>query len=199
MKNYKILIWAAVIVAGVVGLYLLTHREAGGNFFATKTPRVGKLQLVEYGDFQCPACYQYYPLVKETVAAYKDKIDFTYKHFPIDFRHPNARIAGAAAEAARNQGKFYEMYAALYENRDWVEQADAHAALIALAASLKLNIPQFKRDLDAQATKDRVQTDYAEGVKLGVKATPSFFIDGVKVTKYPQTVEQFKKLIEKNL
>lgn len=199
MKTYKIIMWAMVIVVGVIGLYLLTQGEAGGNFFATKTPRVGNLQLVEYGDFECEACYQYYPLVKEVLKAYEGKIDFTYKHFPIDGKHPNARITAAAAEAARNQGKFYEMYAVLYEQRDWVGQADPRKQLIEYATSLKLNIGQFTTDLESHVVKDRVQKDYTEGRGLGVDATPSFFIDGKKVTKYPQTVDQFKKLIEKNL
>lgn len=134
------------------------------------------LVIVEYGDYQCPYCGAAYPVLKELMEEFGSQIKFVFRNFPLSEMHQYARPTAIAAEAAGRQGKFWEMHDAIYENqRDLNENL-----LIKLAEQLKLNIPQFEKDLESTELAEKVDSDFESGIVSGVNGTPSFFVNGKK-------------------
>lgn len=132
--------------------------------------------LVEFSDFQCPACKSAKPVVDDIIATYGDTLQFAYRHFPLS-QHPYGMSAAVAAEAAGRQGKFWEMYGLLFS-----DQENLSDALVAgYARELKLDKIQFDRDLTDPTIKDIVQTDSDYGSRIGINATPTFYLNGVKL------------------
>lgn len=139
-----------------------------------------KVTIVEFADFQCPACGSAYPVVKQITEEYKDKIEFVYRHFPLP-GHRNAIPAAQAAEAAGKQGKFFEMSELLFSNQaEWSEGNGAKEVFEGYAESLELDMEMFKADRDSSDTTAYIQNDQNDGLTLGVNSTPTFFIDGEK-------------------
>ncbi|WP_160713660.1 DsbA family protein [Chitinophaga solisilvae] len=133
----------------------------------------GTIELVEYGDFQCPYCGEAYPLVKHMLQALQD-VKFIFRHFPLSEAHEYATDAALAAEAAGRQGKFWEMHDALYEN-----QAQLSEGLLSqLAKILRLDMKQFAADMEDHQLLSKVEADFESGVRSGVNGTPTFFING---------------------
>ena len=150
--------------------------------------------LIEYSDFQCPACRQYYPVVKQLVEEKGDQFMFAYRHFPLT-QHENADEAAQAAEAAGRQGKFWEMHDLLFERQDaWVETGSPDETFLTYAEELELNKEQFEADYQAQELKDKINNDYNSGVKADVNATPTFFLNGEKIR--PGSLDEFSLLID---
>ncbi len=142
-----------------------------------------KVILVEYSDFQCPACKVFYSFLKQIEAKYGTKIELVYRNFPLSY-HANATLAAKAAEAAGRQGKFWEMHDLIFENQDaWAGQnnADAEKTFVSYAQIFKLDIDQFKNDLNSAEIKAKIEGDYQGGLKSGVNATPTFFLNGKKL------------------
>ena len=137
--------------------------------------------LVEFSDFQCPACRAFAPTVDAIVKKYKDNLLFVYRHFPLD-QHDFAINASLTAEAAGNQGKFWEMYALLFANQDKFSEAPWKD----LANQLSLNLDQYEIDVfspDGNAKlMAKINKDKADGATFGVNATPTFFLNGIKLT-----------------
>ncbi len=157
-----------------------------------------KTILVEYGDFQCPACGAFYPLVKQLEGEYKDKLLFVFRHFPLKQIHANADLAARAAQAAGQQGKFWEMHDMIFENQNvWSNQSKAQDIFVSYAQKIGLEIEHFKKDLDSQEVKTAIDVDYKSGLQSGVDATPTFFLNGKKVK--PASYEDFKNLLDKAL
>jgi len=134
------------------------------------------LVIVEYGDYQCPYCGAAYPVLKELMNQFGSQIKFVFRNFPLSEMHEYARAAALAAEAAALQNKFWEMHDAIYENQ---QNLNEHL-LLELAEELKLDIPQFKSDLESSALKAKVDEDFESGVVSGVNGTPSFYVNGKK-------------------
>lgn len=152
--------------------------------------------LVEYGDFQCPACRAYYPIIEEVFEKYKGDITFQFRHFPLIQIHKNAMLAHRAAQAASNQNKFWEMYNLLYQNQStWEGASDPTATFQGYAESLGLDMTKFNADVKSAATNDIINADIKEGQKLGATSTPTFILNGKKITN-PGDLEAFSKLIE---
>lgn len=157
-----------------------------------------KVTLTEYGDFQCPACGAYYPVVEQVFEKYKADIEFQFVNFPLTQIHPNAMLAHRSAEAASNQGKFWEMYKLLYENQStWtnLSSAQADSTFRSYAQSLNLDMTKFDTDQKSQETNKIINADISKGKGLGISGTPSFFIDGKKIEN-PKDVDDFNKVIE---
>ena len=153
--------------------------------------------IVEYSDFQCPACALYYPLIEKLLNEYTTTVRFVYRHYPLYPRpHKNANSAAYASEAAALQGKFWEMYQLLFENqKSWENLADPTSVYKEYATRIGLNVESFKKDMMSDAVKARVQGDHDEAVTLGVNSTPTFFVNGRAIVN-PQGYEAFKKLID---
>lgn len=155
--------------------------------------------MVEYADFECPACGVYHSLVKELKTKYEDDIAIVFRHFPLSQIHKNAFLAAQASEAAGIQGKFWEMHDMIFENQNtWSALDNARDLFIGYAKELDLDELKFISDLDNQEIKEKISESYSFGSKIGVNSTPSFFINGKKITN-PRSLEEFESLIQKEL
>ena len=132
------------------------------------------IELVEYGDFQCPYCGRAYPIVKELKAELKDHIKFIFRNFPLTKIHSQAKQAALAAEAAGLQGKFWEMHDLIFENQKHLN----NNALIRYAESIGLTIDEFRNDILRADLSEKVDAHFMSGLRSGVNATPTFFING---------------------
>lgn len=149
-----------------------------------------KVQLQEYGDFQCPVCEGYYPVVQQVEEKYKDTVRFQFSNLPLLQAHPNAFAASRAAEAASNQGKFWEMHDALYDSQHYYEWAyDPNAGTVRsadpmpyfkqYAKQIGLDMTKFQTDFASSAVNDRINADINAFKKTKQSlSTPSFFING---------------------
>jgi protein-disulfide isomerase len=152
--------------------------------------------LVEYGDFQCPFCGQYYPIVKQVQEKYNDQITFQFRNLPLLQIHQNAFAAARAAEAASDQGKFWQMYDKLYQTQsEWSTTSKALETFSGYAQTLGLNVDKFKQDFSSTAVNDTINADIREFDKTKQeKSTPTFFLDGKKIS--PKSVDEFSKAID---
>ena len=159
------------------------------------TSKNAKVTVVEFADFQCPACGATHPVLKQILDEYKGKVTFVYRHFPLP-QHQNAIIAAKAAEAAGSQGKFWEMHDMLYENQsDWGESGASAEIFVQYAKSLKLDVKKFTSDLNSKAYDNRIQQDKVDGMTLGVNATPTLYINNEKLVG-STTYENLKATID---
>lgn len=158
-------------------------------------PDDAKVTLVEFGDYQCPACAQADPVVQQIRKDYADKsFRFVFRHFPLSI-HPNAPIAAEASEAAGAQGKFWEMHELLYANQTaWAEASDPTSQLVEYAkkAGVK-DIAKFKSDISASAYLTAIRSDQRDGNSLNIQATPTFYLNGTKL----EGVQQYQDLKSK--
>ena len=160
-----------------------------------KGDREAKVTLIEYGDFQCPACATYYFMTKKIAEDIPSGFKTVYRHFPLITIHKNAFAAAQAAEAAGAQGKFWEMHDLLYEKQsEWSEEGNAKDKFVGYAKEIGLDENKFKEDFDKSETKDKIEAQIAQGTALGINATPTFYLNGTKIQ--PKSYEEFKKLIE---
>lgn len=151
--------------------------------------------LTEYSDFQCPACAQFYPIIKDVLEEHGDKIAFEYKHFPLSSLHPHAIAAAKAAEAAGVQGKFFEMHDKLFENQNtWSKSATPQAFFNGYAEELGLDVSLFKQHMRSALIKEKVAAEFKEAQELGFTGTPSFLLNGQKFEF--NTYEEFIGAIE---
>lgn len=141
-------------------------------------PSNAKVELVEYGDYQCPHCGRAYPLVKNLVQQLGDDVKFVFRNFPLTKIHPQARLAAIAAEAAGLQHKYWEMHDIIFENQKRLHPT----ALMEYAAAIGLNKEQFTADLERNDLAAKVDAHFYSGMRSGVSATPTFFINGEKYT-----------------
>ncbi|MDP2632954.1 MAG: thioredoxin domain-containing protein [Candidatus Curtissbacteria bacterium] len=143
----------------------------------TKGEASASATIVEFGDFQCPACGQAYPIVKKFLEDKGSSVYFVNRNFPLSQVHPNAIEAARAAEAAGKQGKYWEMHDILYEKQsEWSSLTDAREKFLEYAQGLDLNLDQFKGDRDDAIGV--INQDAKLGKDLGVQSTPTFFING---------------------
>ena len=136
--------------------------------------------LVEYGDYECPICENYYLPLKQAAAQYNDQIHFQFRNLPLTAIHPNAFAAARAAEAASLQGKFWQMHDKLYENQNaWVNSSSPIDQFTQYAQAIGLNVSKFKTDYASSQVNDSINADLAAFRKTGQdQATPTFFLDG---------------------
>lgn len=133
-----------------------------------------ELELVMFGDFQCPYSTAAYPIVRRIRDQLGGRLLYGYRHFPLRDVHPDAQRAAEAAEAASAQGAFWEMHDAMYESRGALGRED----LIHQATELGLDTARFTEELDSSVHAPRVQRDVDSGLAGGVTGTPTFFVGG---------------------
>lgn len=144
-----------------------------------------KVILVEYGDFQCPACGSAHPNIRKITEQYKGQIAFVFRNFPLTTIHPNARAGSAAAQAAGLQGKYWEMNDYLYEHQNgWVDLTGSTvtSVFVDYAKSLGLDTAKFKADIALASINQKISFDQALGNKIGINSTPTFYLNGVQIT-----------------
>jgi len=146
-----------------------------------------KVKLVEYADFQCPACAAQVSNIKKLFTEINSEygsssLSVTYKYFPLIQIHKNAMLASQSVEAAGLQGKFWEMHDLVFTNqKDWAEALDAKIKLENYATELGLDLDKFKLERDSEGVKNKISNSYKEGVKIGLNHTPTIFLNGVEV------------------
>src|SRR5262245_15932491 len=132
------------------------------------------MKLVEYGDYECPYCGEAYPVVKAIQKRLGDRLCFAFRNFPLTNMHPRAEHAAEAAEAADEQGRFWEMHDLLYENQEALDDED----LAQYASALGLDARRLISEVQAEAHASRIREDFRSGARNGVNGTPTFFING---------------------
>jgi protein-disulfide isomerase len=140
----------------------------------TSGPDTAPVTLVEYGDYECPHCGHAHPIVQSLRRKLGKRLRFVFRNFPLAEAHPHARHAAEAAEAAAEQGKFWEMHDAIFENQSALEDEQ----LVATARRLKLDADRVALALEQGTYTKRVRDDFRSGVRSGVNGTPTFFING---------------------
>ncbi|HEX7368171.1 MAG TPA: thioredoxin domain-containing protein [Candidatus Saccharimonadales bacterium] len=207
-KSFWAVIVAIVIVLG--GIFWLTSSKgsspsSSGNAQPTNhvegSTSTG-VKLVEYGDYECPYCAEYYSTVKQVASQYSSQIQFQFRNLPLTQIHQNAFAGARAAEAAALQGKFWQMHDLLYENNQYNEQTGWVVSqdplddyFVAYAQQLGLNIAKFKTDFASEQVNNVINADVAAFKKTGAEeATPTFFLDGKQIQP-GNTVADFQKYI----
>lgn len=192
--NSRFGIILAVIIIGFLGILFIGKRDSAapvdenGNAVQASSYTYGEgkanVTLVEYGDFECPGCGAYFPIVSQLKEKYKDQITFQFRNFPLSSLHPNAMAAHRAAVAAEKQGKFWEMHDLLFQGQStWNAQSgnnfeQATTIFEGFAEQLELDLDTYKADRDSAATNSLIQADIKAGKDLQVTGTPTFFLNG---------------------
>lgn len=158
-----------------------SEHEKGGQSLASidaddhiAGPDQAQVTVVTYCDFECPYCGRGYPVLKQLQKRLGDRLRVVFRHFPLEDKHPFARHAAEASEAAAAQGQFWGMHDLLFENQD----ALGEESLKGYAASLGLDMPRFEREVRGRLHAKRVDRDIASGRRSGVTGTPTFFVNG---------------------
>jgi protein-disulfide isomerase len=137
-------------------------------------PERAQLELVMFGDFQCPYCAAAYPIIRRIRDQMAGRLLFAFRHFPLREAHPDAERAAEAAEAAAAQGAFWQMHNRMYESDGALSRED----LIGYASELGLDSERVGAELDSEVHRPRVQRDLDSGIASGVTGTPGFFVGG---------------------
>lgn len=207
-KLRRTVLWLSVIVimASVVGgiIFMVTRGSSGEEPVLgmevveadwTKGSAEALVTLVEYSDFECSACAQFHPIVKEVVEELGDRIQYVYRHFPISQLHEQALAAALAAEAAGRQGKFWEMHDVLFERQgEWAGAQDARKKFGRYAEELELDMARFDADIEDNELRDKAEKHRLSGARSGISGTPTFFLNGERMKGY-NTQDEFKNLI----
>lgn len=210
-KTFGVWAAAAVILAlAVFGLFQLTNSPQVTNTSSGRLPEItkddpttgtpsAKVTLVEYADFQCPACAAYHPMVKQILTEFNGKIYFVYRYFPLTAIHQNAMISAQAGFAAGQQSKFWEMHDMLFQTQNsWANSPKARETFIDYAKKLDLDMDKFTIDIDSGEAKNFISDTSNKGTAIGVNSTPTFFLNGSKIQN-PRTYNDFKSLIENEI
>ncbi len=160
----------------------------------TVGPKDAAVTVVEYYDFECPPCGAYYPILTELEKQHPD-VQFVYRYFPLS-GHLNAMNAALAAEAAAAQGKFTEMKREIFEHQDeWGGKDAADASLfIKYAQAVGLNMEKWEADRNSDAAKQRINDSIQTGMTVGVRGTPTFYLNGTPLDT-PRSAEEFSQVL----
>ena len=200
----------AVIVLIFVGIFIFSGRGNGktSNTASSAKPTehiegLGKanVTLVEYGDYECPFCEEYSPIVQQVQQEFNTQIYFQFRNFPLVTIHQNAFAGARAAEAAALQGKFWQMHDALYASSNWQvwsTASDPTPYFTQYAQQLGLNVTKFKQDFASQAVNDTIVADENAGNKLNITGTPTFFLDGKQI-QVAANLPAFEKVINNEI
>ena len=157
--------------------------------------------LEEFGDFECPPCAALHPILKGIEAEYgPTKVRVIFREYPLVPNHAHALAAARAAEAAGLQGRFWEMHGLIYEHqKDWHEAFDVRPIFEGYAKTIGLDVQQFARDITSEIVERRIFLDGKRARSLGVKGTPTVFLNGKEVPFESLAPEKLKPLIDQEL
>ena len=180
--------WYSSTVSEKANEGVTVNSHSKGNENATVT-------LVEYSDFQCPACGAFQPIVNEIMAEFGDSVKFEYKHFPLVQIHPFAEPAARAAEAAGQQGKFFEYADKLFAAQgEWSKSTNPTGFFRKYAEELGLDLEKFAQHQKSSLLSDNIRANMTEARELGLTGTPSFYLNGAKMEV--ASYDDFKAQIE---
>jgi protein-disulfide isomerase len=159
-----------------------------------KGPQNAPITIVEFSDFQCSYCKRVLPVLTQVMGRYPTQVKLAFRDFPIQNIHPHAQKAAEAAHCAAEQGKFWEYHDLLFEKQEAIPSANH----LDYAKTLGLEVESFQACIDGRRYKEKVERNYADGVKAGVSGTPAFFING-RLLSGAQPLEAFKTVIDEEL
>jgi protein-disulfide isomerase len=182
--------WIAVLLVVVVvfgGAIMLSQSAAEeNNIGVTIESRIkgnpdAPFTMAEYSDFECPACAAYQPVVNSILDQFDDLVNLEYRHFPLPM-HRHARPAAVAAEAAGQQGKFFEFHDILFDRQsEWASAAVPTAFFVQYAEELELDVELFRRHLKSSIIADYVAEQFNVGREKGISSTPTFFVNDQQI------------------
>ncbi len=194
-----------LVAACAVGSVLLAGRtrkpfSPDAPTFRVKGPADAKIVIVEFSDFECPACRYAEPILRGLLKMHEGKVRFVFKNFPLDRIHRWARPAAVAAECAGKQGKFWELHDKLYDEQEkWAKESDAIKSWESAAKEMKLDVAAWKACMADPAVDAAVSKDYQDGLDAWVGSTPTFFINGRRFIGAQQLGERGGPFIEREL
>ena len=187
-KDTKVLLGIiSVVVIALVGLFVVFNKD--GSSATTDVSRLvrsdsqregsGSVTLVEFGDYQCPACGQAYPNVQKVMSEYSGKVQLVFRNYPLETIHKNALVGAKYAEAAAKQGKFWQFHDKLYEKQsEWSESNDPTSFFATYAKDLGLDGSKLKTDAASAEIASHITRDKADGDALAISGTPTFYVNG---------------------
>lgn len=166
----------------------------------TAGPANAPLKLEEFGDFECPPCGIFHPIVKQMQEEFGDKLQVTFREFPLVPTHQHALAAASAAEAAGLQGKFWEMHHMIYDHQnDWKKEFDVRPIFEGYAKQVGLDVERYKRDAEGDLVANRIMQDGKRGHSMGVKGTPTVFLNGREVNFDNLPAEKLRVVLQNEL
>ncbi len=214
--GFVVLAVTVVIVAGVMSGGFSTavnSTTTPAGFVATTVPAIASVDwtrgnpkasvtVVEYADYECPACATWAPIMSQLVQNFSSTVLFAFRNFPLYSIHPDAQISAQAAEAAGLQGKYWEMHDLLYQKQnEWVTASlDTVVSQYfdGYAASLGLDVNKFNQDIRSSTVTAKIAVDVASGNAASVGHTPTFFLNLEQIPN-PNSYDDFKAVLDRAL
>jgi protein-disulfide isomerase len=169
------------------------------KFVNDNAPTIGKkdapVTLVEFSDFQCPFCNRFFPTLKRVEKQYGDKVQIVYRQYPIPSLHPNAFKAAEASLCANEQGKFWELHDAMFQDQSRLQVSDIKAT----ASQLGIDRKKFDQCMETGKYVEQVQNDMKEGNRIGINGTPAVFVNGIELKGGAVSFETVAAAIDKEL
>src|SRR6267143_4437318 len=210
MKRYLPFVIVAVVALATIGSGAMLYRAKRPHVLSIPETLSAKsdaeslhirgnpdapVTLEEYGDFQCPPCGNFAGFADALVKEYDPHLRIVFRNFPLQ-NHQHARDAALAAEAAGLQGRFWEMHDVLYrEQAVWTKASNVRESFESYAGMIGLNLDQFKKDIDSEKAKERVDSDHARGESLGINMTPTLYINNQPVEGRDKTPDGVRAAI----
>jgi protein-disulfide isomerase len=213
----KVTMWFIIGFIAIVVIGLLILGAMGGSpstatpagFVATTVPLLtaadwtegnpnAKVSVIEYGDFECPACGAYFPIMQQLLADNSNTVLFAFRNFPLYTVHPDAGIGAQAAEAAGLQGKYWPMHDLLYSDQaTWSDSAASSVVsqfFNGYATQLGLNVAKFDQDINSTQVLNKIQADVTSGNAAQIDHTPTFFVNLAQIPN-PTSLADFQSVI----
>jgi protein-disulfide isomerase len=163
-------------------------------------PATAPAHIEEFGDFECPPCGMFHPILEEMHKEFGDRLRITFREFPLVPTHQHALAAASAAEAAGMQGKFWEMHDLLYERqKDWKKEFNVRPIFEGYAKEIGIDVTRYQRDVASDGVANRITRDGVRGRSLGVQGTPTVFLNGREVPFESLQPEQLRVLIQREI
>jgi len=218
----KITIWfiggfVVLIIGGLIVAGIYSAGSSSGSpssaFVATTAPVItaadwkegnpnAKVTVIEYGDFECPACAAYLPIMQQLVANYSSTVLFVFRNYPLYQEHPDAGISAQVAEAAGLQGKYWQMNNLLYEKQsEWSSISPDQVVsqfFDGYAQSLGLDVNKFNADISSSTVTNKIQADVNGGTSAQIDHTPTFFVNLAQI-RNPVSYADFASVLDKAL
>lgn len=211
-RHRSILLWSSTILGIIALLWGLSHISTSPNHAETpvadlsqaaeahdhkKGPDTADYVIIEYSDFQCPACAVQAPALDRLQNQFPDAVQIVYRHYPLTAIHKHAMLAAQATEAAAFQGKFWDMHDVLFNTqKQWSNIDDPVDYFTKLAKSIGLDTEKFSQDITSSVAKDRVKKHIKEAENMKLRGTPSFFLNGKEIRF--NTYEELSSLVTEN-
>lgn len=188
-----------ILLTLLAAIFMVSCQNSDTEAQSMDSEDPNQVVITEFSDYQCPACAYFHPIIEKLKQNMGDQVQVNLRYFPLS-SHRYAALAARAAQAAKNQDKFYEMHSMIFENQErWSTSSNPAMEFVRYAREIGLDMDQFTNDLNAAETQEAVMTQKAEGEELGVNSTPTFFIEGEMVEPLPKTYEEFEALVQKRL